>query len=313
MKVFAWTVLAVVLLAILGMAYYLVVGKLLFKVSFGRKSLKKRVEKKNLQQQLKDFGIDLCWWDKVDFQKMTTKSVDGLNLVGHYFDNNSNKTALVVHGYGANYKEMQPYCKFFIQKKFNVFVTENRAHGESGGECVGFGWNDRLDIAKWCQVLVAKNPENKIVLFGLSMGATAVCCATGEELPDNVVGAISDSAFAFGKKQIEDVLSKAKMLKLFKGHLYSYLKRVHNFNIELVDATGQLKKSKIPVLFVHGKQDNFVPPQNSDILYEATPTNLRAKFVVEEAGHCACYAKAGVDYGKAIIDFLRSRTTIYEQ
>ncbi|MBQ7327476.1 MAG: alpha/beta hydrolase [Clostridia bacterium] len=313
MKVFAWIVLAIVLFVILGMIYYLAIGKLIFKVSFGRKTLKKRVEKKNLQQQLKDLGIDLCWWDKVSFQKMEIKSVDGLQLVGHYFENNSNKTAIVVHGYGANYKEMQPYCKFFLQKKFNVLVTENRAHGQSEGECVGFGWNDRLDIVQWCKTLSDKNPENKIVLFGLSMGATAVCCTVGEDLPYNVVGAISDSAFAFGKKQIADVLSKAKVLKLFKGHLYSYLKRVHNFDIAVVDATAQLKKSKIPVLFVHGKQDNFVPPENQNILYEATPSTLRAKVVVEDAGHCACYAKAGVEYEKSIIDFLRKHTTIYEK
>jgi pimeloyl-ACP methyl ester carboxylesterase len=69
-----------------------------------------------------------------------------------------------------------------------VLVTENRAHGQSEGECVGFGWNDRLDIVQWCKTLSDKTPENKIVLFGLSMGATAVCCAVGEDLPDNVVG-----------------------------------------------------------------------------------------------------------------------------
>lgn len=295
----------------LAMVYYLLVGKLLFKVSFGRKTLKKRVEKKNLQQQLKDFGIDLCWWDKVKFQQIETKSFDGLNLVGHYFDSNSDKTAIVVHGYGANYKEMQPYCQFFIQKNFNVLVTENRAHGQSEGGCVGFGWNDRLDVAQWCNKIAEKQPDGKIILFGLSMGATAVCCAVGETLPPNVVAAISDSAFAFGKKQIEDVLSKVKILKLFKEHLYGYLKRVHNFNISLVDAPNQLKKTKVPVLLIHGKQDTFVPPQNQDVLYEATPAGLRGKFTVEDAGHCACYAKSGVDYEKKIIDFLKKYTNIY--
>lgn len=313
MKIFALIILAVVFVAILCMLYYLVVGRVLFKVSFGRKTLKKRVEKKNLQQQLKDLDIDLCWWDKMKFQEVKTQSFDGLTLVGHYFDNNSNKTALVVHGYSANYKEMQPYCKFFIQKNFNVLVTENRAHGQSEGVCVGFGWNDRLDILQWCNQLAEKSPENKIVLFGLSMGATAVCCAVGEDLPNVVVGAISDSAFAYGKKQIEDVLSKAKILKLFKGHLYSYLRRVHDFNIALVDAPSQLKKSKVPILFIHGKQDNFVLPQNQELLYESAPANLRAKFVVEDAGHCACYARAGVDYEKTINDFLKKYTTVYEK
>ena len=37
------------------------------------------------------------------------------------------------------------------------------------------------------------------------------------------------------------------------------------------------------------------------------------KVVVEDAGHCACYAKAGVEYEKSIIDFLRKHTTIYEK
>ena len=309
MKILAWTVLAVIILIIVGLVYYLLVGSVLFHYAFSRKSLSARVFRKDTEKRLKDYKIDLCWWSKVKFEKVNTKSFDGLNLVGHFFDAGTDKTVIVLHGFGESYQEMQPYCKLFHDKNFNVLAVDNRAHGESEGRCIGFGWLDRFDVLTWIKFLNEKKPDTKILLFGLSMGASAVLSACGESLPKNVVACISDCAFANADRQIAHVMRKHRLVfKLFRKHLYNYTKRLHGLDILQVDIQRQVKNTKIPILYIHGKQDNFVPFENAQILYNATPSSLRDIFFVDDATHAMSYSVTGVLYEKKISDFLKSRT-----
>ncbi len=310
MRIFAWVVLGLVGLVFLIMTYYLLVGALLFKFVLSQKSLSSRVLRKDTEKRIKENKIDLCWWQKVKFEPVFVSSFDGLKLAGQYFDAKSNKTVIVVHGFGGSYLETQPYCKLFHDKNFNVLAVDCRAHGKSEGSCIGFGWLDRLDIISWVKFLNEKTPESKILLFGVSMGGSAVCMACGEKDLKNVVAAISDCAFDNADREIDFILSKKKILKIFKKHLYSFAKRVHNFDIKQADAIKQVKKTQIPILYIHGGADNFVPLENMKNLYACTPTNLRKSFVAQDAGHALAYAEAGVLYEKAIFDFLKERTTI---
>ena len=296
---------------LLAMVYYLLVGKIIFHFTLSRKSIQDRIMKKQFAKMIEQHKIDLCWWKTVKFKELSIKSFDGLSLVGHYVDRNSTKTAVVVHGFGGDYRETQPYCKLFYDKNFNVLTIVNRAHGKSEGSCIGLGWLERKDLLGWIDYLVKINPQNNIVLFGISMGATAVCSLAGEKLLPNVVGLISDCAFANADRQISSMIKKIKLGKtVLKKHLYSYVNRFYDFDIIQVDAMSQVKKTKIPILYIHAEKDALVPVDNVYSLYEATPQNLREKFVVEGSGHCLCYATAGVEYEKRISDFLRKRTII---
>lgn len=307
MKIVAWIVLWGVLLIILGLAYYLIVGEIVFRTFLGRKSLSYRLFRKDINQALIDYKIDLCWWDKVNFQKVKIKSFDDLGLVGHLYDAKQSKTAIVVHGFGQDYREMQPYCKMFLEKGFNVLVVDNRGHGKSEGS-IGLGELESRDVLSWVDFLTVKLPKCKIILFGLSMGGTAVCIASGYDLPNPVKAIISDCAFANADKQINHLLNKRKVFKVFKKHFYSYSKRVKGLDILKIDATKSVKNSKVPMLFVHGADDDFVPVENVYALSNSL-TN-RERFVVDGAKHAMSYPVAGNAYEKKISDFLKSRTEV---
>ncbi len=309
MKIVSLIVLVVIGLLFLTLAYYILVGHFIFKKSFSRKSKYHRAMRKNLEKDIKEHKIDLCWWDKQDVEKVCITSGDSLKLVGHFISKSSNKTAIIVHGFGQNYTEMQQFCKLFLDMDFNVLVVENRAHGASEGDCVGFGLRDSKDLLKWIEFVNQKLPNGKIVLFGLSMGATAVCMASGQNLPKNVVAAISDSAFANGDQQIRSVLKKYSIFgSLIRVHLYSFLKRIHGFDIKEVDAAKAVRSSEIPLLFIHSKTDEFVPVEN---VYQLSGSAKHCEtFIVDEAEHGRVFAVAGSLYRKKISDFLRSRTSL---
>ena len=313
MKIVAWIVLGIVVLIILALAFYLVVGAVLFKIVFSRRSVVSRVLRKDTQMRLQQHKIDLGWWTKVKFLKVSTTSFDGLKLVGHLFEANSNKTAIIFHGFGGSYAEMQPYAKFFHDKNFNVLAVDLRAHGQSEGNCVGYGWLDRMDVLSWVDFCNKKMPDGKILLFGLSMGGAAVCMAAGEKQLSNVVGIVSDCGFANANQEIDFLMKKKKIfIKSLKRHAFSYAKRLHGFDVMQADAIKQVKKTSVPILFIHGANDNFVPLENVNGLFAATPSFLREKFLVEDADHALSYACAGVLYEKAISSFIEKRTALKE-
>ncbi len=309
MKILAWVVLGVVLAVILAMIYYLVVGAILFKAIFARRSFTARALQKNLEEKLKRYKVDLCWWEKVKFEKVSIRSFDGLNLVGHINRTNSENTVIVCHGFGQDYREMQQYCKFFHDCNFNVLAVDMRAHGQSEGSCVGFGWLDSKDIVAWVDFVHQKWQNDKILLFGLSMGAASVCMASGNKDLKNIEGIISDCAFDNADREITHVMKRKKLnFKILRLHVYSYVKRVHGFDVKQADAIKQVKNTKVPILFIHGLADDFVPVDNLTRLYNSTPTNLREKYLVADAKHALSYPVAGAEYEKKIRDFLKKRT-----
>ncbi len=311
MKIVAIISLVIILLIIFGFLYYLLVGALLFKIGFSRRSFVEKGLKKNIEKKLKEYNVDLCWWEKQKPKRFKIQSFDGYNLVGYFLAANSNKTVLLCHGFGGSHWHMQQYAKFFFEKNFSVLAIDGRAHGESEGSCVGFGSFESKDIESWVQFLNERSPENNIVLFGLSMGGTSVCLASGSKNLKNVVAIISDSAFSSASAQIDSILKKYKLsFKLLKKHLYSFARRLYGLDIEKIDAAKSVPSTKVPILFIHGMADEFVPYKNLEILFESAPSSLRDKFSVPEADHIMAYPVSGVLYEKKICDFLKSRTKL---
>lgn len=306
MKTLSWVVLALCALVLVALLYYLLVGHFLFKISISRKSWRMKKMKKNFAQRMEKYRVELDWWK--NFKVVSVKSFDGLTLKGRFIDLGATKTALVVHGFGQSCVEMQQYCKMFVDNGFNVLAIDCRGHGESEGKFAGMGVLDAKDILSWCEFLGEKS---KIVLFGISMGGSAVCCACAEKLPQNVVAAISDSAFQSVPIQLDALLKRYRIFgKIIKKHLLSYMKRVQNFDLHAGGAVFCVKKTNIPILFIHGGADNYVAVENAKNLYASTPPQFRDKLIVDDAEHIMSIVVDKKGYERKIFEFLNARTRI---
>lgn len=129
------------------------------------------------------------WLDKEsNYTENYIESSDGLKLHAYMVNQNENsdKWAIVVHGYGGSGKLMRAKAKYFYEMRYNVLIPDLRGHGKSEGEYIGMGWKDRLDIINWINFIIKGNSNSKIVLHGTSMGAATVLMASGEDLPSNV-------------------------------------------------------------------------------------------------------------------------------
>ena len=251
------------------------------------------------------------WLQQQGPKEITIQSYDDLKLNALYIPCTapSKKTVILVHGYNSWNGSMGGFAQYYTEiLGYNVLMPNLRGHGNSEGRYIGFGWHDRKDILQWIDVIIEKSgEETQIVLHGVSMGAATVLMTSGEALPPNVKCIISDCAFS----SVEGILGYQvkRMFKLPKFPLIYFTSLVckmkAGYYIGEASALKQVHNSKLPILFIHGSEDRFVPTEMAYELYEVAvcPKQL---LVVEGAAHGTSFWKDPEAYKEALVAFLQN-------
>lgn len=214
-------------------------------------------------------------------------SFDNLKLHGYEIKRNkSNKWAITVHGYTVKAEYMSSIAYNYYNLGYNVIIPDLRGHGQSEGDYIGMGWHDRLDIIKWIEYILKEDKDAQILLHGISMGAATVMMASGEDLPKNVKVIIEDCGYTSVKDQLS-----YKLRTMFKLPSFPLLnicniitKIKNNYLITEASCINQIRKTNIPILFIHGNKDKFVPFYMLEELYSAC-NSPKDKLIVNNAGH----------------------------
>lgn len=253
-------------------------------------------------------GIDDNWIEKHGYEDLVIESDDGLKLQGYFIkaEEPSDKTVIVIHGYTDKGKNMHGFAKMYHDMGYNVLVPDQRAHGKSEGRYIGFGWLDRKDQLKWINKVIELTGENsQIVLFGISMGGATVLMTAGEGLPAQVKAAVSDCAYTSAHDELAWQLKRMYHLPKFPL-LYSaslLCKLIAGYSFEEASALEQVKRSKLPILFIHGGGDSFVPHEMAKILYDAAQGE-KELLIVPDAGHGLASEADPKAYAARIAEFL---------
>ena len=201
-------------------------------------------------------------------------------------ENKTNKWAIVVHGYTSEGKLLSSKAKHLYNMGYNVLVPDLRGHGNSEGDYIGMGWDDRLDVINWINYIIKNNPEAEIALHGTSMGASTVLMVSGEKLPSNVKAIIADcgytSAFDEFKYQLKQLFNLPSFPIINISDIVTHIRAGYCLND--ASAIKQVKKSNTPILFIHGDKDTFVPYYMMDELYNAT-NSPKEKLTIKGAKH----------------------------
>lgn len=218
----------------------------------------------------------------------------------------TNKWVITIHGYAGNCEDMSYLVQKFGEEGYNVLTLDLRGHGKSEGHYIGMGWHDRKDILKWIDYIVEKDSTAEIVLYGISMGAGAVMMTVGEELVPNVKAAIEDCGYTSVWEEFNyqiEMMNKKALRKPVLTVADVITKARAGYRLKEASAIKQLEKSNIPMLFIHGDQDKFVPYFMLDKLYD-TATCPKEKFVVEGAGHAQSIVVEPELYWEKVTGFL---------
>jgi fermentation-respiration switch protein FrsA (DUF1100 family) len=217
----------------------------------------------------------------------------------------TDKWVVICHGWTNWPQGMSKYSKFFYEKGYNILLPYSGGHGKSEKKRVTMGWEDRFDVIDWLNYLVMIEPDAKIALFGASMGAATVIMVSGEELPENVKCCIEDCGFTtlydMGTAIAENILHIPPHIPLHAARTVTKL--IGRYDLKEVAPIDQIKKSKLPTLFIHGMKDDFVPFWMMDTLYDAADVE-KDRLAVPDAGHVESQEKHPELYWPKVFKFL---------
>lgn len=243
-------------------------------------------------------------------------SFDGLKLHATYFPaipaggkesgNDMGKLVICFHGYtGEGLSNHIAIADYFLKQGYAMLMPDARAHGESEGEYIGFGCLDRQDALGWIRWAIQECGEQvRILLHGTSMGGATVLMTSSLELPDNVKGIVSDCGFTSPKEVFTHVLNNMYHLPAFPAIQGADLinRKLAGYGMDECNARREVQKARVPVLFIHGSADTFVPCSMCHEIYDNCRSPKR-KLIVEGAAHAESYYKDMEAYEKALTDF----------
>lgn len=256
-------------------------------------------------------SIDSETWlfEKSNYETLFITSKDNLKIHNYLIKNKvkSNKWVIAVHGYTSEAKYMASYAQKFYSMGYNVVLPDLRGHGKSEGNYIGMGWHERLDIVDLINYITKRYPHSKIILLGVSMGAATVMNVAGEELPGNVKAIIEDCGYTSTWNQFAYHLKKLFKLQAFPMMpTASIICKIRaGYFISEASSIKQLKKSTVPMLFIHGDKDNFVPFYMLDEVYDAC-SSPKEKLIVPGAAHARAAKVNPKLYWDTVESFLKN-------
>ena len=291
-----WIILIIILFIVLSLAggYYVFNSVFLYKDKSktdpdpdfidSEKDLMRPTSKRYIEER-KPYMKEM---EKLQFKELSIISFDNLTLYGYLLRGNPKEVVICVHGYKSSMEE--DFCdrlEIYRKRGSTVLLLNDRAHGKSEGDYLGFSEHDKRDVARWVQLINNMYDDPKIYLHGVSMGGAT--------------GIIDDCGFnsivGISKHLIKDIYHLPYFPFGDLAWFWSVIITGISFNTSLGEDC--VRNTDIPIHFIHGKEDHYVPCSMSENMYEAcaSPKEL---LLVDGCGHAAAYLMAKDEYTAAV-------------
>ncbi len=238
--------------------------------------------------------------------RVEIKSFDGLTLRAMLIPcENAKGTVIMMHGYRSDgYADFSRVFEFYRKLSFNILLPHHRSHFSSEGKYITFGILEQYDCRDWIKY-AAENIGGDIYLLGISMGAATVMLASSLSLPENVKGIIADCGYSSVWDELSYVLKRDYGLPAFPlMHLVNLrFKRVIGKDLRSASCSKAVAKTNLPILFIHGSSDNFVPCEMTMENYTACKSE-KSLYISNGADHAVVSWVDPEGYKKSVTDFL---------
>lgn len=300
LKIFITFIIVIIIICIIGLG---VTGNYLYNLALNPDTDKSMIFNNDKTQNKEEFNA-VNQLNIKQTQDVYINSVDDLKLHGYEINNQSNTWVIAVHGYTSEASKLSDVAYEFNQRGYSILLPDLRGHGESEGNYIAMGWDDRLDIISWIDYINENyNPEN-IILYGVSMGAATVMNVSGETLPENVRLVIEDcgytSTWDIFSYQLDSLFNLPAHPFLDAANVITWFKAGYTLKQGPID---QVSKTNLPILFIHGDSDAFVPSYMIDLLYEKA-SGPKEKLIIPNAGHAQANEVDPTTYWNAIDQFI---------
>lgn len=244
--------------------------------------------------------------EKAEWTDAVIASEDGEVLAGRYLLTGPGRPlVLFFHGYHGTYMWDGYGCYRICRKLgYNILMVDERAHGQSSGHTITFGVKECRDCLSWIAYAKEHIEYSKLYLWGVSMGAATVLDASRHLGCDEVAGIISECAYTSPEAVIRRT---GYAMDIPIGFLFPGVRAAAavfgHFKLSAESPVEAVRNTDIPILFIHGEKDGFVPYKMSEILYDACSSTKRIAGIAD-SGHAVCALCNPDAYRTAVEDFL---------
>ena len=246
---------------------------------------------------------------ETEFEEVYITSYDGKKLFARYF-HVSDDAPLEIQFHGYKSTALRDFCggsKLAHKLGYNELLIDQRSHGKSEGSAITFGIKERRDCLSWINYAINRfGRDKRIILSGLSMGAATVLMANDLDLPDNVIGIISDCPYSSPKAIIKKVCKDMGYPPTIAFPFIALGAFIFgHFNIYESSPIKAVEHAKVPILLIHGDDDRFIPCGMSREIHCLRPDLIRFH-TFPDAGHGISYLLDTKRYEKLVEEFINT-------
>ena len=247
---------------------------------------------------------DTSFYDKLKKTNYVVKGFENYELHVQLLENpeQSTKYMILSHGYTDNRIGDLKYAKMYIDFGFNCIIYDLRGHGENLKTITTYGIREGKDLK--CIIDDTRKRYKDVSFLGLhgeSLGAATTI--TSLKYKPEVDFVVADCGFS----DIENVL-----LNLYKNHhiptgLYSLADKMcklrYHVSLSAARPIDSLDENTVPILFMHGADDTFIPPKNTEDMAARTK-GYRELHMVPKAEHALSIITDQKQYRAYVKEFL---------
>ena len=306
-----------IIIAIIVIVFFLATGLYIFKSTVTREL---HDIEKSYTRYIENNLFDEALYNSASKEDITLKSFDGLNLNSTLImnENPKNKFIVLVHGVSICYVGSLKYFDIFYKNGFNVLIVNQRRHGKSEGKYSTYGFYEKYDVNMWIEYLKSRFGNDIILgLHGESMGAGTVM----ETIPlnDSIKFVIEDCGYSNFHEligfQITHAYKNRLVRKILRPSLIFanfFMKTKAKFSMKKIVPIDIVSSTSLPMMFIHGKEDYFVPWYMAVDLYKAKTKGYKELYLVEGAKHAEALEVNKILYEKKIMTFIEKALSLYK-
>ncbi len=306
-----------IIIAIIVIIFFLATGLYIFKSTVTREL---HDIEKSYTRYVENNLFDEALYNSASKEDITLKSFDCLNLTSTLImnENPTNKFIVLVHGVSICYVGSLKYFDIFYKNGFNVLIVNQRRHGKSEGKYSTYGFYEKYDVNMWIEYLKSRFGNDIILgLHGESMGAGTVM----ETIPlnDSIKFVIEDCGYSNFHEligfQITHAYKNRLVRKILRPSLIFanfFMKTKAKFSMKKIVPIDIVSSTSLPMMFIHGKEDYFVPWYMAVDLYKAKTKGYKELYLVEGAKHAEALEVNKILYEKKIMTFIEKALSLYK-
>ncbi len=213
----------------------------------------------------------------------------------------SNCYMVLLHPLASDYTGMSQLAHHFYEMGFHVIIP-NYISSE-----ISYGINEKNILNSIVQAIADSNEAAQIYILGMGVGGATALLYSAGDVPKQVKGIIADSPYSSVKKLFEDNAKSLLGVSPFPELQLSsvYLKLFKGWSYKDADIREAVKKTKVPVLYIHGSEDNIVSIGHSNELYEVTESENTEHIRIVGAKHLQGHTKDSEKYYRETDSFIR--------